>query len=126
MDFLNEEIPKYKKKKNGKSKSNRRSSHKHEYELIIMPNFLMGYGWCDRCKICGRLREMTYSKSLEGMRRPKSGKYISSADYYTAKELHKMYPNVNIYRFKKDNDRSYSYDPTKLEKIIFTEEGDEH
>ena len=125
MDFFSEEIPKHKKKKDGKSKSHRRSSHKHEYKTIIVPGFLMGYTWCDRCEICGRIKKRTYSKATEGMRKPKSGQYISSADCYTADELHKLYPDIDIYRFHRENDKDFSYDISKLEKIIFPEEGDE-
>jgi len=42
------------------SQSARRSSHKHEYEKVIIREFI-GYAWSSRCRLCGRFQS-SYSR----------------------------------------------------------------
>ena len=119
QDFY-DEVPKHKKKKDGKSKSNRRSSHKHEYEDILLSGWLFGFSWTERCKICGRLKSKSYSAAKEGLMKPRTHKYISNADYYTAEELHEKFPDIDIYVRKRNEDGSLSFEDHDIEKIEFT------
>lgn len=101
---LDSDIPKYKKKKNNSSKSNKRSDHKHKYTTIIMRGFV-GWIWGKECEICGRVKSNHFmdrdfikpeckDDSCTGEEKYYSS--ISEKNYYSYEELRKIYPNIKI------------------------------
>lgn len=119
MYKYDDEAPKYKKKKDNKSKSNRRSSHKHEYKDILLEGFLFGFCWTEKCTICGRLKSKPYAASTEGLMRPRTHSYIGREDYYSAEELHEKYPDIEIYTRKVNPDGTHSFADEDIIKIKF-------
>ena len=93
---LDSDIHKYKKKKNNSSKSNKRSDHKHKYETVIMKG-LIGWIWCKRCVICGRIGD--YRGIDKCFLRPeyRDEHYICEKFYYSCEELQEIYPNIKIF-----------------------------
>ena len=95
-DYI-QEIPKHKKKSENKSKSNKRSNHKHDYERVILQQWGDNYSWGKRCKICGRvIDEWKRTEDLI-----KSKYYISEFKstieiFYSPSELKKKFPNLPI------------------------------
>lgn len=95
MDYF-ESGPRYRKKHSQKSKSAKRSNHKHDYEKVIIKT-LIGWRWGGRCRICGRINSGNGFSSKEFVRpesRYKSA--ISRSDFYSAAELQRIYPDVGI------------------------------
>lgn len=92
------DIPKYKKKKKNNSSAKKRSDHKHQYEKIIVEDFLGGFCWGERCKICGRIVSNTLSNnSLDDF----YYKYMNALDAIPVKEIHKKFPQYKIYVYKR-------------------------
>ena len=92
----NDEIPKYKKRKNNSSKSSKRSDHKHDYQLVIMGGFI-GWAWVDRCRICGRVKAKPFSSHKEFMKPEfRNLPYHCSDSFYSYEELKELYPDVEI------------------------------
>ena len=89
------DIPKYKKKKNNSSKSNKRSDHKHQYITIIMRG-LVGWVWGAECQICGRIKLNRFIDKSFIRPQYKDCPYISEKIYYSYEELRKIYPNMKI------------------------------
>ena len=120
IDYENE-VPKHKKKKNTGSKSNRRSSHKHDYEEIIMQGWLFGFSWAYRCKICGRIKSKSYATSHDGLRKetPTVRGCISSRDYLSVEELHEKYPDKDIYVYQTDENGMPNFEDSSLVKLEF-------
>lgn len=55
-NYNENEIPKYKKKKN---KTVKKSSHKHEYkECLVYINEVNGYYLCEYCVKCNKVKEL--------------------------------------------------------------------
>ena len=106
------ETPKYKKKKDNGSKSNRRSSHKHDYEEVIVQGWLFGFSWAYRCKICGRIKSKSYAMSHEGLRK----------DFLSAEELHEKFPDKDIYIYQTNENGMPSFEDSSLIKLDFPEE----
>lgn len=94
--MVDEEFLRYKKKKSQKSKSSKRSDHKHQYEDIIVKS-LVGWQWAERCIICNRVKYKIAISDREFVR-PECRQlpYVSQQTYYTYEELLKLYPNVDI------------------------------
>lgn len=90
------EIPKYKKKKNQKSKSSKRSDHKHQYKKIIIRSFI-GWQWAKKCEICGRI-QFDFTLADKEFRRPETLKlpYVSKQHYYTYEEILERYPDIEV------------------------------
>lgn len=96
IDFCDDNTPKYQKKKNQKSKSSKRSNHKHQYEKLIVKG-IIGWTWAKQCSICGRI-SCRLALSTREFQKPEYRQlpYISQQSYYTYEELQKLYPNVKI------------------------------
>lgn len=122
------ETPKYKKKKDNGSKSNRRSSHKHDYEEVIVQGWLFGFSWAYRCKICGRIKSKSYAMSHEGLRKevPTKTGCISSRDFLSAEELHEKFPDKDIYIYQTNENGIPSFEDSSLIKLDFPEENSWH
>ncbi len=78
-----------------KTKSNKRSNHKHDYEPIILFNnafshiYSLGY----RCKICSKIKE---DKILFAKERNKDGfRYVRVMEIEEIKETYPDYPIIN-------------------------------
>ena len=117
-DYINE-IPKYKKRKDNSSKSNKRSSHKHEYETILLDYGFLGFSWVYRCKICGRLKFLNYSAANKGLRKTSDNKTIGKNTYFSLEELHEKYPDTRIFRRPHDENNRIIFDDKKIEEIKF-------
>lgn len=96
IDFCDNDAMRHKKKKDQKSKSNKRSTHKHQYEKVIIESF---FGWCWglQCTQCGRLKYNALTHTDE-FTRPEyiGGHWISKQCFYTYEELKEKYPNTKI------------------------------
>ena len=117
LEILYEEKPaKYKKYKGSRSHSNKRSTHKHEYENVILMNNMFSHcGWIKRCNICGRFQSLSYA----GLRKPNyDNKYTSSA-YLSYQELREKYPNTRIFRRPRDAQGHLIFDDNAIEEIPF-------
>ena len=95
-----DEIPKYRKKRNSQSDSTRRSDHKHIYERIICI-YTFGPSWQKRCKICGRMKS-DHSLSQGG---DPDAELYQKVDFkwynrrpFSIDELRSKFPNTEIYR----------------------------
>lgn len=106
-----DEIGKYKKKKSQKSKAEKRSDHKHEYEKSIemtvntVNGAIDGFYWTTHCRVCGRLGKFDY-RNNDDFRRPEwKGKHLwwSSDMYITFDEVVTKYPDIPIYRRDPDD-----------------------
>lgn len=95
-NFCEEDTTPYKKKKDQKSKSNKRSNHKHQYKKIIIKSFI-GWQWAEKCEICGRIK-YKFTLSDKEFRRPETlgAPYLNRQCYYTYEELLKLFPNYEI------------------------------
>lgn len=93
---MNDDIMRHKKKKDQKSKSNKCSNHKHQYEKIIVKT-IAGWNWAMQCVICGRIKEK-FSLACKDFIRPECRHlpYIGDSVCYSYAELIKLYPNVKI------------------------------
>ena len=116
MHHFENETPKYRKKKSTGSKSEKRSDHKHDYEIILLENGLIGSVWMDRCRVCGRLKSKSYAASIEGLKKPDMREW-SNMSYYSIEELHKQYPNVKIYRRMRNEKGYILWNDTDIEQI---------
>lgn len=103
QDF-GENVRHRKKSKTSKtSKSVQRSNHKHEYEKVIIREFI-GYTWGGRCKFCGKFqshyRHFSTSRYLD-FRRPESleQSWISNESFFNLEEIRTKFPDVPIYEF---------------------------
>lgn len=86
----------YKKKKDQKSKSIKRSDHKHQYEKIIMRS-IVGWQWIERCTQCGRLKYNKRFIDKEFIKPEYQSKpYISDKSYWTYAEMVKLFPDIEI------------------------------
>lgn len=91
------------------SQSARRSNHKHEYEKVIIREFI-GYAWSSRCRLCGRFQS-GYSRfsttRYMDFRRPESfGKPgISNQDFLSLEEIRARYPGIPVYEFSYEDMR---------------------
>ena len=109
-----EETPAHKKKSNAASTSSvgKRSSHKHDYEKVILQRSFQddGYFWGKRCKICGRVddRDEFKTAASEGLvkKTVKVELHDSSTHYFkvfhTTDELNKLFPGVPILRYSRE------------------------
>lgn len=120
MENYEFDIPKHRKKKDNGSKTNRRSSHKHQYQDIIMEGWLYGFCWAERCSICGRLKSKGFSTMTEGLMHKRDTRVISKDSYLTLEEIHEKFPNVDVYYRKRNEDGSISFNDEDLVKIDFS------
>lgn len=106
-----QDIPKYRKKKNTSSKSKAKSKHKHIYKecLIRIPNQNNTSTYlCSYCTICGKIGEPLKESIVENMNR--NINYFLSSDEIYEKYKDKMEVFiVNNYfskyvKLKEDND----------------------
>ncbi len=97
---LDDDSQAYRKKKpSSKSKAEKRSDHKHEYELCII-RFMWWFDWGERCRICGRTRiKHKLTNSRNDFLRPESvGKPgVGLNDFLSVRELREKYPGTNVY-----------------------------
>lgn len=95
IDFCDKDTP-HKKKKDQKSKSNKRSNHKHQYEKIIIKGFI-GWQWAERCTICHRIK-CNYHTSDREFIKPDCRQlpYVSRQTYYSYEEMLELYPDIEI------------------------------
>lgn len=95
IDFCDDNTP-YRKKKDQKSKSSKRSDHKHQYEKIIIKS-LIGWQWAQRCTICHRIKTK-YCISDREFIKPECRQlpYVSRQTYYSYEEMVELYPDVEI------------------------------
>ena len=90
-----------KKSKTSKtSKSVQRSNHKHEYEKVIIREFI-GYAWGGRCRLCGKFRSRPDSLGQQG---------ISNESFFSLEEIRAKFPDVPIYEFSYE-DVQYHFVP---------------
>lgn len=91
-----QEIAPYRKKKDQKSKSEKRSNHKHIYEKIIMQSIL-GWQWAERCIQCGR-KKYRFKLNCNDFVKPeyRDYPYLSQSFFYTFEELKEKYPDIDI------------------------------
>lgn len=103
--YSEQEIQRHKKKKPQVSKSNHRSDHKHEYEKVIMP-VVFGYGWRNRCRICGRIESCwKYNTGYEYRKQfmyPEYWDKHSTANYMflSPEELKQKYPDTRVFKLR--------------------------
>lgn len=100
-----DEVAKYRKKKSQKSKSSKRSDHKHQYEKTITMNTgLHGnmppdFYWSTHCAICGRRGE--FSIDNDDFRKPE---YIGRKLFWASdmclsqEEVFAKYPDIPVYK----------------------------
>lgn len=90
---------KYRKKKSQKSRSSRRSDHKHDYQKVIIQSFC-GWTWGKRCSICGRIDNTYRPSSNKEFLKSEYKEYPSvSTNYFmTVQELQKKYVGIPIYK----------------------------
>nr|WP_326184524.1 hypothetical protein [uncultured Oscillibacter sp.] len=85
------------------SQSTRRSDHKHEYEKVIIREFI-GYAWGGRCSLCGRFQgsygRFSTARYMD-FRRPESFEKpgISNQDFLSLEEIRARYPGIPVYEF---------------------------
>lgn len=106
-----DEIGKYRKRKNQKSKSEKRSDHKHEYEksiemsVNICDGAIDGFYWSTHCRICGRLGK-TDCINDDDFRKPEwkgKSRWWSRDMYISFDEVVEKYPDIPIYRRDQDD-----------------------
>ena len=93
---MESDVPSYRKKKpSGKSKSEKRSDHKHEYETCIVKYVF--FNWGQRCKVCGRIKT-DWQRSDRELIKPEFQHVRSfSLDYYLpVKEMRSKFPGVKV------------------------------
>lgn len=96
IDFCDGDAMRHKKKKDQKSKSSKRSDHKHQYEKIIIRGFI-GWQWAERCTICGRIKTKFCVSDREFIKPEyRQLPYVSWQTYYSQEELEELYPDVEI------------------------------
>jgi len=109
MDIQND-IPKYRKKKSQESKSSKRSDHKHNYVKSIRLNYssngeIYGAYWSEHCDICGRRGESDPFNDQD-FKQPAFSKepYKRILGHYLSyNDICKKFPNVPIYRNNPDD-----------------------
>lgn len=108
---MDKEIAKYKKKmKSNISCSEKRSSHKHIYERVIMPYYIFGYGWAKRCSVCGRYDFYnpdghTYK---DFMKKPyNEGIGFNCRGVMSLEEIHTKYPIYRLFYFEDEELKEY-------------------
>lgn len=95
IDFCDKDTP-HKKKKDQKSKSNKRSNHKHQYEKVIVKGFI-SWQWAEQCTICGRIKYNCRILDKEFIKPEfRQSAYISQRICYSQEELTQLYPNIKI------------------------------
>lgn len=94
--MIDNDIPTYRKKKSQKSKSSKRSNHKHQYNKVIIRS-IIGWQWAEECTLCGRLK-YNLKLSTKEFQKPeyKDFPYISQKSYYSFEEMLELYPEVKI------------------------------
>ena len=93
---MDHDTPAYRKKKpSSKSLAQKRSDHRHEYELCIIKSLL--YSWGERCRICGRFR--SNRRSDHDLLKPASLKKpaIGLNDYLSVSQMKEKYPGIRVY-----------------------------
>ena len=104
-----------KKSKTSKtSKSVQRSNHKHEYEKVIIREFI-GYAWGGRCRLCGKFRAITVSFLpvaiwISAGRTPLGNKEFPTSPFFSLEEIRAKFPDVPIYEFSYE-DVQYHFVP---------------
>ena len=109
MDIQND-IPKYRKKKSQESKSSKRSDHKHKYAKSIRMVYgsngkLFNVCWSEHCDICGRRGD----SDLFNDRDFKQSEYTKEpykrilGHYLSYNDICKKFPDVPIYRNDPDD-----------------------
>lgn len=97
--FNDSDEMKYRKKKSQKSRSSRRSDHKHDYKKVIIQGYV-GWTWGKRCSICGRMDNTYRPFSNKEFLKPeyKDCSAVSTKYFMTVKELRDKYVGIPIYR----------------------------
>lgn len=106
-----DEIPKYRKRKQQKSKSSKRSDHKHVYEKSILIHLscfgdhaITGFYWTTHCSVCGRIGDLSINdddfRRLEYVGR---GRTWSAKMYLPKEEILAKFPNVPVYQTNPDD-----------------------
>lgn len=115
LQEYDEDVRHRKKSKTSKtSKSVQRSNHKHEYEKVIIREFI-GYAWGGRCRLCGKFRshygQFSASRYMD-FRRPDSlgQQGISNVSFFSLEEIRAKFPDVPIYEFSYE-DVQYHFVP---------------
>lgn len=105
MSVEQNDIPKYRKRRNQKSKSKKRSRHKHEYEKVIIGH-PGGWGWGKKCIICGKMEQVWSSDPEKRARFRKLERVVGNIEYYEAlsvEELKEKFPDFQIYKMTFEN-----------------------
>lgn len=91
-NYNENEIPKYKKKKN---KTVKKSGHKHEYkECLVYVNEINGYCLCEYCVECNKVKEVKLISKKDEEKDEWHLKLMSN------KEILKKYKNLPMRRMK--------------------------
>jgi len=98
----------HKKKVDSKSKSNRRSNHKHLYEKVILSYLPRNTNiWYNRCSICGRL-DFLAQETFKG-----------NINKLSIKELRAAYPETRIFvRRQDENGKLVFPDDDMIEEVL--------
>lgn len=113
--LINDDVPAHRKRSNSASKSvsGKRSSHKHDYEkVIICSGFTSAeFYWGRRCRICGRVDDSGMFRAgasddfikVQKEVRLQGGYTCVISEFYSAREIKKKFPEAVIlkYDFKK-------------------------
>jgi hypothetical protein len=109
-----DEIPTHKKKSVATSKSSveKRSSHKHDYERVIIQSSFQEdtYYWGKRCKICGRVDDRDKFKASASKGLVKKTVKVEMSDsstyyfkvFYSTAELKNLFPGVPILCYNRE------------------------
>lgn len=98
-----EEIPRWRKPSQtaSRSKSNRRASHKHQYEPVIFWDFL-GFRWSGRCRLCGKFqstyRQFSTARRADFMTLETQTARRGGKNYLGLEEIERKFPGVPVYR----------------------------
>ena len=122
--YENNEIPKYKKKKNNSSLSKKRSDHKHDYEKVIIENFLGNYVWEYRSKICGRFKSENFTNREKGLLKETFDGKMNRVVYRSLSipEIHIKYPDVRVFVTEKTADGKIDFGILIYIEVVFTKE----
>lgn len=109
-----DEVPKYRKKKPQKSRSKRRSDHKHLYEKAIHVSInpfcdgMKSFHWAEHCSICGRLGDFQIND--DDFRKPEyRGRrlFFSYDMYLPGCEIYAKFPDAPVYMNSPEDTSAY-------------------
>lgn len=92
-----EEIPKYRKKKPSKSKSENKSDHKHQYKDCLLVNDNNRPHKAEYCEICGKINNIQFFETVQSDN--------ASVRLMTANEVFQKYKNLEQFRVKDVRDK---------------------